>query len=206
MSTYNTISNPVQFEHKLNRSRFIASFKSVKNVEDAKAFISDISIEHKMANHNCWAFIIGYKGEISHSSDNGEPSGTAGAPMLNALRKHNLTNIVVVVTRYFGGVKLGIRGLIEAYNSTVDIGISNNTIEEIVPHSYYKVETPYDFYEIFKHRLNEYNPRYDKIEYSQYIDFELVLNSEFKVQVESHLAEWTKSGKIKSQHIKDTND
>ncbi len=206
MSTYYTISNPVQFEHKINRSRFIASFKCVKSIEDAKNFISEISHEHQLANHNCWAYIVGYKGETSHSSDNGEPSGTAGVPMLNALRKHNLTNIVVVVTRYFGGVKLGIRGLIEAYNSTVDLGVNANKTTAIVPHSYYKLTVPYDFYDTLKHRFNEFNPVYDKLEYSQKIDFEMIIESKAKKVVDTYLDEWNRSGKISSEHLKDTED
>jgi len=95
----------------------------VDSLEKAKQFISRISKENKTANHNCWAYILGEKGELFHCSDAGEPSGTAGKPMLNALQSHCMTNIAAVVTRHFGGVKLGVRGLKSLMSLTISCSI-----------------------------------------------------------------------------------
>src|SRR3989339_351950 len=89
---------------KIKRSVFVCTLDHVESIEKAKAFISRISKENKTATHNCWAYILGEKGEMFHSSDAGEPSGTAGKPMLSILKNYHMTQIAAVVTRYFGGV------------------------------------------------------------------------------------------------------
>lgn len=151
------ISNEEVYEEKIERSRFIVHLKYIENINDAKEFITLKSKEHKNANHNCWAYIIGKKANWAHSSDNGEPSGTAGKPILNAINKYNLTNIVVVVTRYFGGVKLGIRGLIDAYGGTTERAIELNKTEELVDCLFFKITTSYDFNNILQHKLKQYD-------------------------------------------------
>ncbi len=151
------ISNEEVYEEKIERSRFIVHLKYIENINDAKEFITLKSKEHKNANHNCWAYIIGKKANWAHSSDNGEPSGTAGKPILNAINKYNLTNIVVVVTRYFGGVKLGIRGLIDAYGGTTERAIELNKTEELVDYLFFKITTSYDFNNILQHKLKQYD-------------------------------------------------
>ncbi len=101
----------------VKRSVFIASAKECKSVSEAKEFIKSVSKEFGDATHNCWAYRVYEDGKIvEHSSDAGEPSGSAGLPILGAIKSLDLVNIAVVVTRYFGGVKLGIRGLIDAYS------------------------------------------------------------------------------------------
>ena len=98
---------------------FICHLKRVYTEEEARAFISEIKKEHHKANHNCSAFTLGERQEIQRSSDDGEPSGTAGVPMLEILKKREITNVCAVVTRYFGGIKLGAGGLIRAYAGSV---------------------------------------------------------------------------------------
>lgn len=118
---FKTIEGRVERAIKIERSEFIATLSYVDNDEDARAFISEISKKYKNATHNCPAYrVLGGNGIIEFASDAGEPSGTAGVPMLNVLRRESLLNVGVVVTRYFGGVKLGIRGLIEAYTRSVE--------------------------------------------------------------------------------------
>ena len=119
------------FKRKLKKSRFICHVKRIYSEEEARAFIAAIKKEHYKATHNCSAFIIGEKSDIKRTSDDGEPSGTAGVPMLGVLEKHNLTNLCVVVTRYFGGIKLGAGGLIRAYASSVALAIKEIGLVEI---------------------------------------------------------------------------
>lgn len=106
-------------ENVINKSRFIAHIKPVESEEDAKAFINQVSTKHHEAAHNCSAYTIGDQMNIQKANDNGEPSGTAGVPMLDILKKLEIHNACVVVTRYFGGIKLGGGGLIRAYSGAV---------------------------------------------------------------------------------------
>ena len=132
---YRTIKENGQSEIEIKKSRFICSLKRIESEEEAKNFIQEIKKEHWKAHHNCSAFVIGEKNEIQRSSDDGEPSGTAGVPMLEVLKKNQLINVAAVVTRYFGGTKLGTGGLIRAYTHAVsqalsDIGIVEGTLQQ----------------------------------------------------------------------------
>jgi len=147
------ITEAVEHELKIRRSRFIARLMPATSPEDAKAAITGVAAQHPMANHNCWAYVIGDRGEVFHSSDAGEPSGTAGKPMLNVLQRHALTNVAAVVTRYFGGVKLGVRGLIEAYGQSVEEALALARLEPLVRLRGWVVTLPYDQVETLRHRL-----------------------------------------------------
>ena len=106
------------FAEKVKRSEFIANISPCHSEKEARAFIARVSSQHRDATHNCRAFVLADGTE--YSSDDGEPSGTAGKPILNAIKRAGLVNAVVVVTRYFGGVKLGVRGLIDAYGGVTE--------------------------------------------------------------------------------------
>lgn len=111
------------YEEKIKRSIFIAELEPCDNERQARDFLTRVVAEHRDANHNCRAYII-EDGAQEYSSDDGEPSGTAGKPILNAIKKSGLVNVMVIVTRYFGGVKLGVRGLIDAYG-----GVATKALE-----------------------------------------------------------------------------
>ncbi|MBO0453609.1 YigZ family protein [Candidatus Enterococcus murrayae] len=119
LQNYRTIKEDNQHETEIKKSRFICFLKRIESEEEAKNFIQQIKKEHWKANHNCSAFVLGDRNEIQRSSDDGEPSGTAGVPMLEVLKKNDLINVCAVVTRYFGGTKLGAGGLIRAYSGAV---------------------------------------------------------------------------------------
>lgn len=107
----------------IEKSRFICHVFRVSTVEEANMYISKICETHNRANHNCVAYLIGENNEFGRAADDGEPSGTAGKPMLEVLQRKNIRNCLVVVTRYFGGTKLGAGGLIRAYGSAVSEGL-----------------------------------------------------------------------------------
>ncbi len=155
MKFFYSIDKDRCFETKIKRSLFICSLRYVETVVEAKYFINEISGAHKQATHNCWAYIVGDRGEISHSSDNGEPSGTAGKPMLGVLESHGMTNIVAVVTRYFGGVKLGIKGLINAYKDTVKQAIESESLIKLVKTAKWRLEVPYSFNDTLLYHLKK---------------------------------------------------
>lgn len=114
-----TIKQAHSVENVISKSRFIAYIKPVSTENEAKAFIDAIKTKHKDATHNCSAYTVGPEMNIQKANDDGEPSGTAGIPMLEILKKLEIHNVCVVVTRYFGGIKLGAGGLIRAYSGAV---------------------------------------------------------------------------------------
>ena len=114
-----SVANEFRHEYIVEKSRFITTICPCSTETDAQAFINRINKEFWDARHNCTAYALGPKQEQQRSSDNGEPSGTAGKPMLEVLKKTGITNVAVVVTRYFGGIKLGAGGLIRAYSHSV---------------------------------------------------------------------------------------
>lgn len=123
MIQYNTVRQEAHAEQTIEKSRFIAYVKPVENREEAENFIASVRGEHKMATHNVPAMVIGDKFQIQWASDDGEPQGTSGAPIAQMLVKEGITNVAVVVTRYFGGVKLGTGGLVRAYTSSARLGL-----------------------------------------------------------------------------------
>lgn len=131
MKSYKTIGQDGQYDQDIKKSRFICQIKRVYSEEEGRDFITQVKKEHYKATHSCSAMIIGETGDIKRSSDDGEPSGTAGIPILTVLEKNGLTNVVAVVTRYFGGVKLGAGGLIRAYGGTVAQAIKTLGIVDI---------------------------------------------------------------------------
>ena len=116
---FTSVSKEFRHEYIVDKSRFITTISPCTTEEEAQAFIGRINKEFWDATHNCTAYALGSKQEQQRSSDNGEPSGTAGKPMLEVLKKTGITNVAVVVTRYFGGIKLGAGGLIRAYSHSV---------------------------------------------------------------------------------------
>ncbi|WP_019548822.1 YigZ family protein [Streptomyces sulphureus] len=106
-------------ETEINRSRFRCALAPVADEDDARAFVARVRAEHPGANHNCWAYVVGADASVQKASDDGEPGGTAGAPMLQMLLRRDVRYTAAVVTRYFGGVKLGAGGLIRAYGGVV---------------------------------------------------------------------------------------
>lgn len=118
-----TIATAVEHETVIRKSRFVCRIEPVASVEQAEAVIAGIRKRAWDAHHNCTAMVTGLLGDQARSSDDGEPSGTAGIPMLEVLRRRELTDVVAVVTRYFGGVKLGAGGLVRAYSSAVSAAL-----------------------------------------------------------------------------------
>ena len=123
MELYKTIKQQASAEQIIERSRFIAHAMPVSDREEADAFIAAIKSQYKDATHNVPAMVLGDKSQIQWASDDGEPQGTSGAPIVQMLVNEGLTNLVIVVTRYFGGIKLGTGGLVRAYTSSAKLAL-----------------------------------------------------------------------------------
>lgn len=175
---FRTITQDGAAEQDIKKSRFLCQAKRVESEEEARAFIQAVKKEHYKATHNCSAFIVGEKSEIKRSSDDGEPSGTAGVPMLGVLENHDLTNVCVVVTRYFGGIKLGAGGLIRAYASSVALAIKELGIVQRKEQTSLQVELSYSQYQEYgnflkEHELAEFDTQFtDKVQTLLYLDKE----------------------------------
>ncbi|WP_405800971.1 YigZ family protein [Streptomyces sp. NBC_01506] len=116
---YRTVARRGIHETEVNRSRFLCALAPAATEEEARAFVAAVRREHPTATHNCFAYVIGADASVQRASDDGEPGGTAGAPMLQMLMRRDVRYVVTVVTRYYGGVKLGAGGLIRAYGGAV---------------------------------------------------------------------------------------
>lgn len=142
-----TIKSDFTFEEAIKKSRFICQLKRVDSEEEAREFITAIKKQHYKANHNVSAFTIGEHQETQRSSDDGEPSGTAGVPMLDILKKRELINLVAVVTRYFGGIKLGAGGLIRAYAGVVNHAIDAVGLVKRIEQTQLDLQMTYPFFD-----------------------------------------------------------
>ena len=182
---------------KIRRSVFICTLAFVNSIENAKKFISRVSKKNKTATHNCWAYILGEKGELFHCSDAGEPSGTAGKPILNALKSHCMTNIAAVVTRHFGGVKLGIRGLIEAYSASVKNTIDLKKLKKMVHTVSIFIEVSYGFNDTLLNQIKNYLSRITDTAYTDKIAHRVEIELKNYARVESLLSEYQSMGKLK---------
>ncbi len=137
----------------IKKSRFLSFIKRTKSEDEAKAFIADIKKKHKAATHNCSAYIVGKSALIQKADDDGEPQGTAGVPILEVLKKEGLYNVAVVVTRYYGGIKLGAGGLIRAYSQGASSAVQDAGRAVEVPVVPLTVTLDYTFTSKFEHFL-----------------------------------------------------
>lgn len=132
LESYKVIMNGGSGEIVEKKSRFIANVFPVESQQQAEEKIAEVSKKYWDARHNCYAFVIGENSEITRCSDNGEPSGTAGKPILEVITGAGITNVLVIVTRYFGGVLLGTGGLVRAYTQAAQAGLAASEVGEMV--------------------------------------------------------------------------
>jgi len=201
------LSEAVEHEIIINKSRFICNIKYVKSEEEALLFIKEISTKYNDATHNCYTYLIN---QTQRANDDGEPSGTAAIPMMEVLNKKELNYIVAVVTRYFGGIKLGGGGLVRAYSHAVSEAISQVQIMDLVPG--YEIEVVFSFADSKKveHIIKQLRIDVQTKEYSQKIKFKLDVTKEELEKLEqllhgyNHLIEINKKKEI--EIIKESNE
>ncbi len=165
MHLYNSIYEYGEAEYIVEKSRFIAHAMPVTSIDEAKTFISQIKDEYRDATHNVPAFICGTKQEHQWASDDGEPGGTSGMPMLKLMESEGLTNLVIVVTRYFGGIKLGTGGLSRAYTAAARLGLENAGVCEVRESTYLTYDFDYSNFSRIQGLSNDgkfaiFNPAY----------------------------------------------
>ena len=184
-------------EHEIvvDKSRFICHVKRVYNDQDAMEFIKEIKKIHWNATHNCSAYQVGDFNEIQKANDDGEPSGTAGVPMLEVLRKQGIKNCVVVVTRYFGGIKLGAGGLIRAYAGSVALAVKEIGIIEIKEQAGIAIQMSYSQYQEYSNFLKEHNLIELDTNFTDQVDTMIYVDKEEKENIKAALVEFF-NGKV----------
>lgn len=189
-------------EYVEKKSRFIATVKPVESEEEAIAFIDSIKKKYWDARHNCSAFVIGSKNEITRCSDDGEPSGTAGRPMLEVLLGREVHNVAVVVTRYFGGVLLGTGGLVRAYTKAVQEGLANSQIATLAYGTSMKIETDYNGIGKLQYILGKAGVAIQSSEYTDVVTLQVFLLQEQKEGILKEMTEAT-AGKCKYEMLEE---
>lgn len=188
--SYITIANEFRTEYIIEKSRFIATITPVSTEEEAQAFIQRISKEFWDATHNCTAYAIGPRQEQQRSSDNGEPSGTAGKPMLEVLKKTTITNVAVVVTRYFGGIKLGAGGLIRAYSHSVAKAVQEGPKLLIAPRQIVSLTIDYSYFGSVERQLQTLGLPYQS-SFTDTISLEIYVEPSFVSDLETTITNLT---------------
>lgn len=176
------------------KSKFISYISPAYNEQEAVDFINSIKKKHYDATHNCSAFIIGDNANIQRSSDDGEPSGTAGIPMLEVLRKEGLTNTVVVVTRYFGGILLGAGGLIRAYTQGVADAVKAAGIIKLQPYEVYNATIDYSFLSKLQHEIGKKEYIIADTQYLDTVTLKLIAEPQLCEALQEDLTQWTNGG------------
>ena len=188
--SYITIANEFRTEYIIEKSRFIATIAPVSTEDEAQAFIQRISKEFWDATHNCTAYAIGPHQEQQRSSDNGEPSGTAGKPMLEVLKKTAITNVAVVVTRYFGGIKLGAGGLIRAYSHSVAKAVQEGPKLLIAPRQIVSLTIDYSYFGAVERQLQTLGLPYQS-SFTDTISLEIYVEPSFVSDLETTITNLT---------------
>lgn len=173
------------------KSRFIATIRPVKTEAEASAFIEEMKKQYWDARHNCSAFVVGENNRITRCSDDGEPSGTAGRPMLEVLLGSGITNIAVVVTRYFGGVLLGTGGLVRAYQGAVQEALSLCTTGTMLTGTYYQIMVSYADAGKIQYFAAEENIDVLDTEYGENVCFRVFLTAEDQSRILAQITDRT---------------
>lgn len=171
LSTYYTVNKEGSDEKVIQKSRFIGYIRRVETETAAQSFIQEIKEKHKDATHNCSAYVVGEHNQIQKANDDGEPSRTAGIPMLEVLLKKDLKDTAVVVTRYFGGIKLGAGGLIRAYSQTTSKSLQTTGIVKRTLMQGISVTTGYSLLGKLKNMLENSEYLLDSIQYGEQAEF-----------------------------------
>ncbi len=184
--SYKTIAKKGFDEFIINKSRFIGYASPIESEEEALSFIKEIKEKHKDATHNVYGYVFGKESNIQRFSDDGEPSGTAGIPVLQVIKKEELRNLVIVVTRYFGGTKLGGGGLIRAYTKSAKLAIDSSIIVQNKLFNRLSIETSYSSYGKIENYFLEGDYIVDSVEFLEKVEIELYVE---KIEIDGVISD-----------------
>ncbi|GGE04915.1 YigZ family protein [Marinithermofilum abyssi] len=195
---YFTVKGYGETEIHIQRSRFIAYVDRAETEQAAMQFVESIQKKHWNATHNCYAFVVKEEVEIQRSSDDGEPAGTAGRPILEVIKSRELINTVVVVTRYFGGIKLGAGGLVRAYSQSASAGIQAAKEVECLLHRAVTLIIDYPAVGKVEHELRSFNFVLESPEFTDKVSWKIWVPVGQEELLVEKVAEWTSGqGRVK---------
>lgn len=192
MSDFRVPYGPAETEFTEKRSRFIGHLLPVETEEQAREFIAQMKKKYYDARHNCWCYLIG--SDLLRYGDDGEPQGTAGQPMLNMFRRENVTNVVCVVTRYFGGILLGAGGLTRAYSKSARDALAAAGVAEMGLWAAAEIPCPYALFERVKGEVAAQGGTVDEAEYGADIRLKVSLPAENTAALQERLTELSAGG------------
>ena len=174
MKLYSTVTRQAEAEQIIEKSRFIAYVAPAETKEEADEFIASVKKKHKDATHNVPAMVLGDQFQIQWASDDGEPQGTSGAPIVQMLVQEGITNVVVVVTRSFGGIKLGTGGLVRAYTGSAKLGLQAAGICDVCSMTSLAYKVDYPVFNKIQNFPFTYRVKFANIVYADTVSFELI--------------------------------
>lgn len=196
---YFTVKQLGEAETVIKRSRFIGQAMPVSDEQEAEDFIQQVKKQHRSASHHCSAYMIGERDQIQKQSDDGEPSGTAGKPILEVIKNKALKNVVVVVTRYFGGVKLGASGLIRAYTEGAVVGIEAAEPVEQVLHRRVSIQIDYTWQGKLENELRQKQMMLEETTFTDKVTYHCLPEAETAEEFKAWLTDLTQGkGEITS--------
>ncbi|MGG5218209.1 MULTISPECIES: IMPACT family protein [Rahnella] len=189
MQPYSVPAEPVSFSEEIKKSRFITLLARTEGVEAAKAFIQEIRNQHPAARHHCWAFVAGAPDDSQQLgfSDDGEPAGTAGKPILSQLMGSGIGEITAVVVRYYGGIMLGTGGLVKAYGGGVQQALKQLVVQQKVPLVEFAVQCDYSQLQLVETLLSQVGGHILRSEFGAAVDLVLALPAADAPATVSHL-------------------
>lgn len=200
LKSYQTVTGYGQTEIEINKSRFISYVQRVESEEAAIAFVDEIKKKHWNATHNCSAYMVGENDQHQKADDDGEPSGTAGKPILEIIKKAGLKDTVIVVTRYFGGIKLGAGGLIRAYGKSASAGLKEVGMVCREGHTRIGVEIDYTFLGMLENQLRTQGYIIADKQFAEKITLVVLEKLGQEEILEQKLMDWT-AGQVKWNHV-----
>lgn len=200
MKSYYTISGNSDGIYEEKRSKFIAKATHIESENEAKEILLKTKKEYYDARHNCYAYVLGEDKKKQKFFDDGEPSGTAGAPIIEAIKKSDLTDILITVTRYFGGIKLGAAGLTRAYNKAANIAVENAKIVKMETFFNVSLTIDYNLLSSVEYYLRKENITIKTSDYNEKVNMNILVLTEKIEKVKKDIIDLS-SGKINIEYI-----
>ncbi|GEK29074.1 YigZ family protein [Furfurilactobacillus siliginis] len=173
-----SLADAITSEQIIKKSRFLAQATPISSEQAANDFLESVSIEHKSANHHPFAYVLGDNDEITRQSDAGEPAGTSGSPILNVITQNHLHNVLIVVTRYFGGIKLGSGGLIRAYGTSATQVVNTGQLVVRQALTRFSITLPYALAEPLTHWLTDRVVTVEQTDYGAAVTFTVLVTTD----------------------------
>ena len=189
MNDYKTVEGTAEASFEIKRSKFFTHVEHVETEDRAREILDAVRKKYFDARHNCSAWILGEKSDRQKFNDDGEPSGTAGKPILESIKEKNLTNVIVIVTRYFGGIKLGANGLIRAYHHAAELGLDSAKILEVKSMLEVQLDFEYSFYNAIDRYIRQKNFPIESTSFENDISMKILIPPDMQKMLSDDLNE-----------------